>query len=111
MDCIFCKIVAGEIPGERVYETDELIVIEDLHPQAPLHLLVIPKKHYATLLDCGDNAVLGSLLDGVKEVARLKGFSEEGFRTVIKTNKGGGQVVFHLHIHVLANKVFSEELP
>ena len=110
MDCIFCKIVAGEIPAERVYETDELIVIKDLHPQAPVHLLVIPKKHYATLLDCDDNAVLGNLLDGVKEVARLKGFSEEGFRTVINTNAGGGQVVFHLHIHVLANKVFSEEI-
>lgn len=110
MDCVFCKIIAGELPAKIVYDTDDLIVIYDMNPQAPVHLLVIPKKHYSTLMDCDDNAVLGGLLDGVKEVARLKGFAEEGFRIIINTNKGGGQVVFHLHIHILANKLFSEEI-
>jgi histidine triad (HIT) family protein len=110
MDCIFCKIVAKELPAEIVYETDDLIVIYDLNPQAPVHLLVIPKKHYSTLMECDDGALLSSLMDGVKEVAKLKGFADEGFRTVINTNEGGGQTVFHLHVHLLARKVFSEEI-
>ena len=110
MDCVFCKIVAGELPARIEHETDELIVIKDLNPQAPVHLLVISKKHFPTLMDCADNAVLGSMLDGVKEVARLKGFVDEGFRTIINTNAGGGQTVFHLHIHILAGRAFSEEL-
>jgi histidine triad (HIT) family protein len=110
MDCIFCKIVKKEIPAEVEYETDDLIVINDLNPQAPVHLLVISKIHYSTLLDCDDSVALGALLDGVKEVARLKGFADEGFRTVINTNEGGGQSVFHLHLHVLAGKPFSESV-
>ncbi len=110
MDCIFCKIVNKEIPSTFEYETENLIVIKDLKPQAPVHLLVIPKAHFSTLLDCDDTGLLGTLLDGVKEVARLKGFADEGFRTVINTNEGGGQSVFHLHIHLLAGKSFSESV-
>lgn len=110
MDCIFCKIVAGEIPADVEYETDDLIVIKDVNPQAPIHLLVIPKTHSATLLDCKDRAALGGLLEGASEVARLKGFADKGFRTVINTNEGGGQSVFHLHLHILAGKRFSESV-
>jgi histidine triad (HIT) family protein len=110
MDCIFCKIVNGEIPSTKEYETDDLIVINDLNPQAPVHLLVIPKPHFSTLLNCNDEAVLSGLLNGVKDVARLKGFADDGFRTVINTNEGGGQTVFHLHIHILAGKPFSESV-
>lgn len=110
MDCIFCKIVNKEIPAKIEYETENLIVIKDLNPQAPVHLLVIPKAHFSTLLDCDDTELLGGLLDGVKEVARLKGFADEGFRIVINTNEGGGQSVFHLHIHLLARKSFSESV-
>ncbi len=110
MDCIFCKIVNKEIPATVEYETENLIIINDLNPQAPVHLLVIPKVHFSTLLDCDDTELLGQLLDGVKEVARQKGFADEGFRTVINTNEGGGQSVFHLHIHLLAKKAFSESV-
>ncbi|MBE9532352.1 MAG: histidine triad nucleotide-binding protein [Proteobacteria bacterium] len=110
MDCIFCKIVKGDIPATVEYETDELIVINDLNPQAPVHLLVIPKTHYSTLLDCDEAVVLGGLLEGVKEIAIRKGFADAGFRTVINTNKGGGQSVFHLHLHILAGKGFSESI-
>ncbi len=110
MDCIFCKIVDGEIPATVEYENDELMVIKDMNPQAPVHLLVIPKTHYPTLLDCDEAAVLSGLLEGVKKVARQKGFAEAGFRTVINTNKGGGQSVFHLHLHLLAGKGFSESV-
>jgi histidine triad (HIT) family protein len=110
MDCIFCKIVNGEIPSTLEYESDDLVVINDLNPQAPVHLLVIPKVHYSTLLDCDDDGVLSALLNGVKDVARLKGFADDGFRTIINTNEGGGQSVFHLHIHILAGKPFSESV-
>lgn len=110
MDCLFCKIVSGEIATSKEYETDDLIVIKDLHPQAPIHLLVIPKSHFSTLLDCDESKVLSDLLEGVKEVARRKGFAGEGFRTVINTNEGGGQSIFHLHMHVLAGKTFSESV-
>lgn len=101
MDCLFCKIAKGLVPSEKVMETSDIIVIKDVNPQAPLHLLAIPKKHYATLNDVDDPELLSALLLTIKEAARDAGVSESGYRTVINTNSEGGQVVFHLHVHLL----------
>lgn len=103
-DCIFCKIVKKELPSTVVEETDNLIVIEDLNPQAPTHLLIIPKTHYATLLDCEDKALLGDMLAMANKVAEKTGIDTEGFRVVTNVKEGGGQIVFHIHTHVMGGR-------
>lgn len=101
-NCIFCKIVADQIPSRKVYEDDDLLAFHDLHPKAPVHFLVIPKSHVDSLADCGpgDADVLARMMLKVPELARLAGCNN-GFRTVINTGTDGGQEVFHLHLHVL----------
>ena len=101
-DCIFCKIVRGEIPSRRVHEDDHLIAFHDIHPAAPVHLLVIPKKHIATLYDCNDDDrdLLGRVLAISGRLASAQGLAE-GFRTIINTGRVGGQEVYHLHAHIL----------
>ena len=103
-DCIFCKIARKELPSTIVEETDDIVVIEDLHPQAPTHLLIIPKTHYATLLDCEDKELLGDMLAMASKVARKTGIDEDGFRVVTNIKEGGGQVVFHIHMHVMGGR-------
>jgi histidine triad (HIT) family protein len=105
-DCIFCKIVRGEIPSTIIYENDGALAFEDIHPMAPVHVVVIPKKHIATLMDVtGDGMdTMGSIISAVQEVAKMKGVDEKGFRMVINCNEEGGQLVFHLHVHVLGGK-------
>lgn len=100
-DCIFCKIVAGELPSKKVFENDELLVFHDIHPAAPVHLLIIPKVHIASLVECGvqHERLLGHMLLLAPELARKHGLND-GFRTTINTGRGGGQEVFHLHVHV-----------
>lgn len=107
-DCIFCKIVAGEIESTRVYEDDRCIAFEDLNPQAPTHLLVIPREHIASMDEAeeGHRELLGHLLLTAAEIAREKGFAGRGYRTVINTNSAGGQTVFHLHVHLLGGRQF-----
>jgi len=107
MDCVFCKMAAGEIPAEKELENDRLMVIRDINPQAPTHLLVIPKRHYRSILDCDDGDLPGEMFKAAVEVARKKGFAESGFRTVVNTNPDGGQTVWHLHMHVLAGRPLS----
>ncbi len=107
MDCIFCKIVSREIPSKIVHETERLIVIEDINPQAPTHLLLIPKTHYLTILDCDDREVLAELLDTARKIARDVGVAKKGFRLVVNTNEEGGQEILHLHMHLLGGKVLS----
>jgi histidine triad (HIT) family protein len=99
-DCIFCKIVAGEIPSKKVYEDDEFLAFNDIRPVAPVHIMVIPKVHVASLEDCdeGHRDMLGRLMLLLPRLAREQGLAN-GFRTVINTGKGGGQEVFHLHVH------------
>ncbi|MBI5344929.1 MAG: histidine triad nucleotide-binding protein [Deltaproteobacteria bacterium] len=104
MDCIFCKIAAKEIPSKTVLETENLVVIKDVNPQAPVHLLVLPKGHYPTLNDCGDKGLLGEMLRTAVEAAKKSGVHESGFRAVINTNDEGGQTVFHLHMHILGGR-------
>ena len=111
-DCIFCRIVKGEIPSSKVYEDEQVLAFNDIHPMAPVHVILIPKKHVATLMDLnpGDSVLLASLTKGVQEVARLKGVDKSGFRTVANTNKEGGQVIFHLHVHVLGGRQLEDAM-
>lgn len=107
-DCLFCKIIAGEIPSETIYEDDVCFAIKDISPQAPAHFLVIPREHIESL-DKARNRhqeLLGYLLLIGAEIAREQGFAENGYRTVINTNADGGQTVFHLHIHLLGGRPF-----
>ncbi|MDA8224477.1 MAG: histidine triad nucleotide-binding protein [Betaproteobacteria bacterium] len=101
-ECIFCRIVAGELPSHAVYEDDELLVFNDIHPVAPIHWLIIPKAHVESLAHCGPEheALLGRMLLLGAKLAREHGLTD-GFRTAIHTGRAGGQVVFHLHVHIV----------
>jgi len=105
-DTIFSKIVRREIPADIVYEDDEVLAFRDLNPQAPVHVLFIPKQPLATLNDAtaGDAELLGKLLLATAAYAKREGFAEQGYRTVINTNEDGGQTVYHLHVHLLAGR-------
>jgi len=105
-DTIFSKIVRREIPADIVYEDDEVLAFRDLNPQAPVHVLFIPKQALATLNDAtaGDAELLGKLLLATAAYAKREGFAEQGYRTVINTNEDGGQTVYHLHVHLLAGR-------
>ena len=105
-ETLFSKIVRREIPAEIVYENDEVLAFRDLNPQAPVHVLFIPKKTLATLNDAtpADTELLGKLLLAAADYARQEGFAEQGYRTVINCNADGGQTVFHLHVHLLAGR-------
>jgi len=109
MDCLFCKIASKEIPANIVYEDDLCMAFDDIAPQAPVHSLVIPKKHIATTNDikAGDEKLMGHLLRVASEVARLKGVDQSGFRTVVNCNKDSGQLVFHIHLHLLGGRKMS----
>ena len=108
-DSIFTKIINGEIPSERIYEDDDCICIRDIAPQAPIHLLVIPRKPIPRLVDAteDDQALLGRLMLNVGNIARLAGV-DEAFRLIINNGANAGQTVFHLHLHILAGKSFKE---
>lgn len=104
-NCIFCKIVRGEIPSTRVLETEDFIAIRDIQPAAPTHVLLIPRKHVDSIahLEDGDAALAGALLIGARDVARREGL-ERGYRVVINTGQEGGQTVAHLHVHVMGGR-------
>ena len=106
MECIFCKIVERKLPSKIVYEDDLVMAFEDIAPQAPVHTLVIPKKHISTVLDINEeeNAFVGHLFQIAKKVARDKGVAERGFRLVMNCNPESGQEIFHLHLHVLGGR-------
>ncbi len=108
MDCIFCKIATGDIPATKVYEDDVCIAFNDLSPQAPTHILIIPRQHIDSLDKAKDNQsqTLGHLLLTAADIARDRSFAENGYRVVINTNSDGGQTVFHLHVHLLAGRPF-----
>jgi histidine triad (HIT) family protein len=105
-DCLFCKIAAGEIPTQRIYEDDQVIAFSDINPQAPFHALVIPRQHIATLNDLkdGDSDLMGRLFLAAQAIADQEGFGAEGYRTVVNCNAGAGQTVFHIHVHLLAGR-------
>ncbi len=106
--CIFCRIIKREATGKIVYEDESTVAIEDLHPQAPVHLLVLPRKHLTSLQDSEgtDEPLLGHLLTVAAQLARERGLESRGYRTVINNGSFAGQSVFHLHVHVLGGRVF-----
>ena len=106
MDCLFCKIAAGKIPATIVHQDDELVAFKDINGQAPLHLLIIPRRHISTLNDLApsDDALVGSMLRTAAMLASQHGYAERGYRTVINCNRDAGQTVFHIHLHLLAGR-------
>ncbi|HZT40882.1 MAG TPA: histidine triad nucleotide-binding protein [Chthonomonadaceae bacterium] len=103
-DCVFCKIGSGQIPVQPVYEDEEFVAFRDLNPQAPVHVLLIPRAHYPTLMDMQDPSLMGRALQVVQQVARDLGLEEEGFRVVVNCRDNGGQTVYHVHFHVLGGR-------
>ncbi len=101
-NCIFCKIATGDIPANKLFEDDELIAFHDIHPKAPVHFLIVPKKHIESLFEASpaDAGLLGKIMLLAPKLAREQGLAA-GFKTVVHTGKAGGQEVFHLHVHVL----------
>lgn len=102
--CLFCRIVRGEIPAKLVAETPECIAFRDINPQAPTHVLVIPREHVASLDEARDPALVGRMALFAAEIARTEGIAQRGYRTVINTNAEAGQTVFHIHLHLLGGR-------
>jgi histidine triad (HIT) family protein len=107
-DCIFCRIVSGDIPSEKVFEDGVAVAFNDTSPQAPVHILIVPREHVDSLdrAEANRKELLGHLLLTAAEIARGKGIAEDGYRVVINTNRDGGQTVFHLHVHLLGGRPF-----
>lgn len=105
-DCIFCKIASGEIPSDKIYEDEDVVAFKDINPQAPMHIVVIPRKHFATLNDLSkdDLGILTKLYNAVQEIARKTNIAESGYRTIVNTNRMAGQEVFHLHLHIMGGR-------
>lgn len=106
MDCIFCKIIEGSIPSSKVYESENVIAFKDIQPAAPVHILIIPKKHIPTMNDVTeeDDSVIAELFAAAREIAKQQGIAESGYRLINNVNSDGGQVVYHLHIHLLGGE-------
>lgn len=103
-DCLFCRIVRQEIPVKLEYENEHVVAFRDINPQAPVHLLVVPREHVASLNEARDAAMLGHLSLAAAEIARAEGIAESGYRTVVNTNRAAGQTVFHVHLHLLGGR-------
>jgi histidine triad (HIT) family protein len=105
-DCLFCKVIARDIPGQIIYEDDTLMAFKDINPQAPLHALIVPRRHIATLndLEPDDDGLVGSMFRRAAALAREHGYAERGYRTVFNCNREAGQSVFHIHLHVLGGR-------
>jgi histidine triad (HIT) family protein len=105
-DCLFCKIIKREVHGSIVYEDDQVLAFNDINPQAPTHVLIVPKRHIASLNDLkpGDDSIVGELVRRAAAIAADRGISAGGFRTVFNTNRDAGQTVFHIHLHLLGGR-------
>lgn len=108
-DCMFCRILDGDIPADIIYETDDAIAFRDINPQAPTHALIIPRRHISMIndLDTGDQELVGSLFLAAKDVAAQEGLAEDGYRVVVNCGEGAGQSVFHIHLHLLGGRLFN----
>ena len=106
IDCLFCKMVSGAIAPDKVYEDDQVLAFRDINPQAPLHVLVVPKEHIATLndLDDGHLPLVGRMVQAAAKVAAQEGVEDSGYRTIMNCNADGGQTVFHIHLHLLGGR-------
>lgn len=109
MDCLFCKIIAGDIPSTKVYEDEKVYAFRDINPQAAKHVLVVPKKHMKNILEC-DAETAAALVEGIRAVAKIEGLEENGFRISSNCGKHGCQSVDHLHIHVMGGEQLSERM-
>ena len=107
-DCIFCRIIEGQIPSKKVYEDEDLLAFEDINPAAPVHLIIIPKKHIGTFneIDEEDIPLLGKLLITAKNIAAERNLSDDGYRVVVNCMEGAGQTVWHVHFHLLGGRIF-----
>ena len=107
MRCLFCSVAEKKIPSKIVYEDDHVLAFEDINPQAPVHILIIPRKHISTVLEATpeDNSLLGHMLQTANLIAKEMGFAEDGFRLVMNCNHEAGQTVFHIHLHLLAGRI------
>ncbi len=105
-DCLFCKIVDGDIPADIVFESDDVIAFRDINPQAPTHVLVIPRKHIETINDIApeDEALVGRLFSAAKAIAANEGLAEDGYRVIMNCGRAAGQTVFHIHLHLLGGR-------
>ena len=111
-NCIFCKIIKGEIPSKKVYEDEEILAFNDINPAAPIHVLVIPKKHITSLaeMEDGDEKIVGKIYKIINEIAEQLGVKENGYRVIVNCGKDGGQEVGHLHFHLLAGTQLGEKI-
>ena len=111
-ECLFCKIVKGEVPSTKVYEDEEILAFKDINPAAPIHILVIPKKHITSLayIEKEDEALIGKIYRVINKIAEENGFKENGYRVIVNCGKDGGQEVMHLHFHLLAGKHLGEKI-
>jgi len=111
-DCIFCKIVKGEIPCSKVLETDRIIAFDDIHPVAPVHVLIVPKEHVATFNDVqeGRDDLLRDMYRAAQAIARARGIAEKGYRVTVNVNPDGGQLIFHLHMHVFGGRRLTDAM-
>lgn len=111
-DCLFCKIIRGEIPSTKVYEDEEILAFKDINPAAPIHILVIPKKHIKSLveLEKEDEILIGKIYTVINKIAKDQGVKEKGYRVIVNCGKDGGQEVGHLHFHLLAGKPLGEKI-
>jgi histidine triad (HIT) family protein len=109
MSCLFCQIVEGKIPATKVYEDDRIVAFDDINPQAPMHVLVVPRAHVATVNDLtpAHDALVGAMLRCAARIATERGFDARGYRTVVNCNAQAGQTVFHLHMHVLGGRALA----
>ena len=103
-DCLFCKMVAGDIKPDIVFENEKILAFKDINPQAPVHILVIPKQHISTLNELENNHLAGELLMTISTIADQQNLAEQGYRTVVNCNRNGGQEVYHLHLHLLGGR-------
>ncbi|MBT9149118.1 MAG: histidine triad nucleotide-binding protein [Dehalococcoidia bacterium] len=112
MSCIFCQIISGEIPGEILHQDDEVIAFRDINPRAPIHILIVPRKHLAALSDLTEEElpILGKMAGIAKKLAEGEGISERGYRIVVNCGPEGGQLVPHLHMHLLGGRQLSDEM-
>ena len=108
-ECLFCRIISGEIKGSIVHQDTDLVAIKDINPQAPLHVLIVPRRHIATINDLtsADDALVGSMFRAAAALAKQHGCSERGYRTVFNCNGEAGQSVFHIHLHVLGGRMMA----
>ena len=109
MDCLFCKIIAGEIPGNVVFENDKVFCFRDINPQAPVHVLIVPKKHMDNILEC-DTETAAALTEAIRVIAKQEGVAESGFRVISNCGRDGAQSVNHLHVHLLGGKQLAEQM-